>query len=102
MTRLAQFAALVALDHEAGTVAAGERAAAAMRADRVRIARDMVADADVRGCVAFLLDVDPDGEWSIRDASRVLRERAEDMAVQGIVDDIIDVDTLAALLSVQP
>ena len=103
MTRLAAFAALVALDHEAGTALAAERAAAALHtADRVRLARDMVADADVRGCVAVLLDVDPDGAWSIRDASRVLRDRAAYLAHQAIVDDVCDLDTLAALLSVQP
>ena len=102
MTRLAAFATLVALDHEAGTVLAAERAAAALHtADCVRIARAMVADADVRGCIALVQQCDP-VRLDVRAPSRAIRDRASDLAASLIDTDTVSIDTLAALLSVQP
>ena len=66
-----------------------------------KAARDAVADAHILGVVAFLEDVDPDGEWSVRDGERALRDRASDLAAQGVIDDIIDAADLAGMLAVR-
>jgi hypothetical protein len=86
--------------HEAAVAA--ERAAAALHtADCVRIARAMVADADVRGCIALVQQCDP-VRLDVRAPSRAIRDRASDLAASLIDTDTVSIDTLAALLSVQP
>lgn len=66
-----------------------------------RAARDAVADASVLGVVAFLEDVDPDGDWGVRDGERALRERATDLATQGVLDEIVTAAEVVAMLAVR-
>ena len=47
-------------------------------ARRVRLVREAIADAHILAVVALLTELDPDGEWDVRQGSQALRRAALD------------------------
>ena len=96
MTRLAAFARLVALDHEAGTLASAERAAACLgydaRPDVDLLARVLIEQADREGVADLLTALDPGGTWQGSD------DRARRAHAAGLVAGIRCLEALATVL----